>query len=470
MSRAPITRDLAAFASEADYERLPPEVIAHLKLLLLDLSGIMIRAGAELASTARLLEGLRALEFGAGSVRAFSVPESLPPAAAALCDAMAAHSLDFDDTHGAASTHPGAATVAAGLACAQLAGASGREVLAALAAGYEVHLRLSLGLVPSEHYARGHALTSTCGTFAAAATAGRLLGLTPAQMEQAFGLCLNQASGSLQFLDGGTWGKRFQVGYAAFNGVVAALLARAGFEGVRNPIEGRHGFLHNYSGAPNPDAVLDGLGETYVSLKTGVKPYPVCRYAHAAMDAVIALRDRHGIAPEEVSRIEIGLGRVGHELVGIPAEEKRRPKTFVDGQFSMPYCAAVALVEGGMTWDDLQRHLESSATLALCRKVEVVLDPQAEASAPRWMSGSAAIDTLRGRFTEFVEIPLGEPEIFPAADRLEAKLHGLVAPYLNAEAERALVNAIGRLESLADVTELHKAVQDDTRTRFKKGA
>lgn len=470
MSPAPITRELAVYASRVAYEKLPPEVIAHLKLLLLDLSGIMIRAGSELPSAALLLEGMRGLEFGSGSVLAFSAPESLPPAVAALCDAMAAHSLDFDDTHAAASTHPGAATVAAGLSCAQLAEASGSEFLAAVAAGYEVHLRLSLGLVPRAHYARGHALTSTCGTFAAAATAGRLLGLTPAQMEQAFGLCLNQASGSLQFLDGGTWGKRFQVGYAAFNGVIAALLARAGFEGVRNPIEGRYGFLHNYSAEPRPEAVLAGLGETFESLKTGVKPYPVCRYSHAAMDAVIALRTLHGIAPEEVTRIEIGLGGVGHELVGLPAEEKRQPKTLVDGQFSMPYCAAVALVEGGMTWDDLQRYLDNPLIQELCRKVEVIVDPRAEAAAPRWMSGSAAISTPRGRFSEFVEIPLGEPENFPSTAQLQAKLHGLVSPILSADAERALIDGINRLDTLPDVTELHKLVHGDARVRFRKGA
>lgn len=453
--RLPVTERMAVFASTLSFDDLPRAVVEHLKVLLLDANGIMIRAGAELPSTFRLLDGLRALAFDRGEIRALSAAGTHAPAAAAFIDAMTAHSLDFDDTHAQASTHPGAAVIAAALACAQVAKADGRRVLTAMVAGYEVHLRLSLALVPDEHYKRGHALTSTCGTFAAATAAGAVLGLSSRQMAHAFGLCLNQASGSLQFLEGGTWAKRFQVGYAAFNGVIAAMLARAGYEGAEAAIEGRYGFLNNYSGRPDFPRALAGLGESYLTLGTGVKPYPACRYAHAAMDAVIALRARHGIAPGEVRGVRIGLNSVGFRLLGEPVGEKRRPRTVVDGQFSMPFCAAVALSWGRLIWDDLAAGLADDTVMALCELVEVGVDPRVESLAPRRMSGAASIETPRGTFDALVEVPLGEPGNFPTrADRM-LKFEGLVAPYLSADRVSALVAAIERFEEIADVTALH---------------
>src|SRR5699024_8458854 len=132
-------------------------------------------------------------------------------------------------------------------AVGEMTGASGRDVLAAIVAGIEVCCRIGNALDPTEHYARGFHPTATAGTFGAAAAAGRLYGLSADRMVSAFGVAGSQAAGSLQFLMNGAWNKRYQVGAAGMNGVIAATLAKSGFHGSDEALEGRHGFLKGYS-------------------------------------------------------------------------------------------------------------------------------------------------------------------------------------------------------------------------------
>ncbi|MGY8960684.1 MAG: MmgE/PrpD family protein, partial [Alphaproteobacteria bacterium] len=261
------------------------------------------------------------------------------PPAAALINGTMAHSLDFDDTHAEGSLHSSAPIVPAALAAAEMAGASGKDFIAAIVAGYEVQIRLSLALGPSDHYDRGFHPTATCGVFGATVAAGKLLGLDAAAMENAFGVALSQAAGSMQFLADGAWTKRSHVGQAAQNGLMCAVLASEGFVGPLQAIEGERGFLHAY--APNGDVskVMEGLGETWRTLELAVKPYPSCRYTHAAMDALAELRRDHDFDIEDIDSIEIGLPETGWKIVGHPAVDKQNPTSIVDGQFSMPFCA-----------------------------------------------------------------------------------------------------------------------------------
>ena len=154
-------------------------------------------------------------------------------------------------------------------------------------AGYEVCCRLGNALDPTSHYARGFHPTATAGTYGAAAAAGKLFGLSKDQLISAFGVSGSQAAGSLQFLVNGAWNKRYQVGAAAMNGVIAATLARNDFIGSSESVEGKHGLLVGYSDDARPDKATAGLGKTYETLRIGVKPYPSCRYTHAALDALI---------------------------------------------------------------------------------------------------------------------------------------------------------------------------------------
>ena len=162
------------------------------------------------------------MDNGTASVFADDKGYAFP--AAALINGSLIHSLDFDDTHIAATVHPTAPVLAAALAAGQMAGADGANVLAGVIAGYEVMCRLGRALKPADHYDRGFHPTATTGAFGATVAAGRALGLSSEQLTMAMGICLSQSAGSMQFLVNSAWTKRFQVGNAAMVGVIAASL------------------------------------------------------------------------------------------------------------------------------------------------------------------------------------------------------------------------------------------------------
>ena len=189
-------------------------------------------------------------------------------------------------------------------------------------------------------------------------------------------------------------------------------------------------------------------------MATAVKPYPSCRYSHAAVDALIDLRAANDIGPDEIESVEIGLPETGWKIIGDPEEDKHQPKGVVDGQFSMPFCAAVALLEGGLGWDDYAKHLGDSKTLDLCRRIHTVTDAKAEAEFPANLSGVARVKTAKGDFEAFVAIPKGEPDNFLTVDELRAKFGNLVGPYLPPERVDELASRLLSLHKEPDINEV----------------
>jgi 2-methylcitrate dehydratase PrpD len=445
-----LTESFARYAAGLSHAALPAEVEARARFLLLDLVGNMVRGRAEAESSPPLIAAARAMGLGQGQAAVFGEAARFAPAGAALLNGCFAHSLDFDDTHAAGSLHPGAPVIPAALAAAEMTGAPGREAIAALVAGYEVTNRLALALPAGEHYDRGYHPTATCGAFGAAAAAGRVLGLDAARMADAFGIVLSQAAGSLQFLANGAWTKRWQVGWAAMAGLSAALLAREGFRGAAEALEGKAGFLRAYAPNPVPERALEGLGARYELMETAVKPYPSCRYGHASVDAALALRAEHGLAPAEIEAVTMGLPNKGMLLVGAPLAYKQNPQNVVDGQFSGPFVVACALAHGHFGWDSYAR-MEEPALRALMRKVVCVEDPEVQAEFPRNMSGRITIRARGREFSKLVVVPKGEPGNFLTEAELRAKFHGLADAVLGAERAAQLADAVLGLDRAADV-------------------
>jgi 2-methylcitrate dehydratase PrpD len=449
-----ITRTVARFTAGLEYRRLPPEVAERARALVLDHVGIALRARHAAEIRDPLSAALGALGLVGGSARVVGDAARYHPPGAAFFNGALSHSLDFDDTHAAASIHPSAPIVPAAFAAAQMSGAGGEDVLAGIVAGFELQIRLSLALDPSLHYARGYHPTATCGVFGAAAAAARVFGLGEDEVVSALGLCGSQSAGSMQFLADGAWNKPFHVGWAAMGGLVAATLAREGFRGTELAFEGEAGFLVAYSPRPDPAKVVAGLGERWETMDIAVKPYPSCRYGHAAMDALIALRAEHGFSIDEIESVEIGQSKNGMRIIGEPEIEKQRPENYVDGQFSMPFVAAVALIEGRMDWDHYEKHLGRAETQALCQRIRTVVDPEVDAAFPPHMAGVARVRTARGTFERLVRIAKGEPENFLSADELRAKFDGLVGPYLTPERARALAEGLLALHQARDIGDL----------------
>ena len=455
------TRGLVEFVNGLTWDTLPAEVRERAKALVLDLVGISVRARNEAESTPAMVAAAGALGFTGGSCTVIGDSTGYTPAGAAMLNGTLAHSLDFDDTHASGSLHPSAPIVPAALAAAEMTGADGKAVIAAIVAGYEVQIRLSLALDPKAHYDRGFHPTATCGAFGATAAAGRLLGLDIAGHLNAFGIALSMSAGSMQFLENGAWTKRSHVGHAAMCGLIAATLAREGYEGAADAIEGKWGFLHAYAPAAAAAKVVDGLGSRWETLKIAVKPYPSCRYSHAPLDGILALARAHGIKAEEVEEVAVGVPEPGWKIIGDPEPAKQSPRSVVDGQFSMAFCAAVALRTGNLAWDDYARHLGDPATLALCRKVHTRVDPKAQADFPAEMAGSVRIRTSRGVFETYVRVPKGEPANFLSATELRAKFDGLAGPYLPARRLEELAGALLALDQAKDIGALLRLARPD---------
>jgi 2-methylcitrate dehydratase PrpD len=447
-----ITEILARYVTELGHADLPAAVTERARHLVIDFIGSIVRAGHEADSTPSVfgMIGRLGMDVPGRSV-VFGRDRRYIPATAALLNGTLGHSLDFDDTHADSSLHPSGPVVPAAFAAAEIAGASGQDLITAIVAGYEVCCRLGNALDPTAHYARGFHPTATAGVFGAAAAAGKLLGLDASSLASAFGVAASQAAGSLQFLVNGAWNKRYQVGAAAMNGLIAATLAKEGFLGSAEAIEGKHGLLVGYTDNPRPERAVAGLGRVYETMKIGMKPYPSCRYTHAAIDGLLAMRREADWSAGDIREVHIGLHRNGIVLTADPIEEKRRPKSVVDGQFSMPFTAAAALYKGGFGWDDYAL-LGNPAVEALAARIEVSRDDRLE-GLQHPFGAYVSVRTPAGVMQRHVADPSGEPGTFPTGADIEAKFMTLCAPVLHDDAA-GLFARLEALESLPDIREL----------------
>ena len=456
-----MTEKFADFCEQLRYEDLPHDVIKRTKLLILDTVGIIIRARHDAESTSSLVSAIEKLEMSNGSCQVFSDNKSYSPSAAALLNGTLAHSLDFDDTHAEASLHSSAPILAAALAAAEMNKSSGQQLITACVVGYEIQIRLGLAGGSSSHYKKGFHPTATCGIFGASAAAGYLMGLTKEQYISAFGIALSQSAGSMQFLTDGAWTKRSHVGQAAQNGLSCAILAAEGFKGPSKAFEGQWGYFHSYAFGGDMEKAIDGLGKKFETLNLGVKPYPSCRYSHAAIDGIIELKNELGFSTAELDDIDIGLSETALNIIGYPLSDKQNPKSVVDGQFSMPFCAAVTVKSGGLKWDDYKNHLNDSDTLSLCNKIKVSPDKDAEECCPEYMSAKVKVVVKGKKYEKFVKIPKGEPENFMEDSEFISKFRSLTEPYLSNERIDQLTGSMLKLDQSYNINSIFDFSQID---------
>lgn len=451
------TARLAAHCAETSFADLPADVREKLKRHVLDWLGVTLAAREHAESTPSILEGLLGGGREDGEATAISTGELWSPDRAAAVNGALAHSLDFDDTHRESSLHPGAPVIAAALAVAEREGATTERVLAGVSAGFDVACVLGRAVNPDAHYDRGFHGTGTCGTFGAIAAAGVVAGASVDEFESAFGVGGSQAAGSLQFLSNGAWNKRLHPGLAARRGVTAASLAAAGFRGADAAIEGEYGFLAGYTDDPNP-AAFDRLGDDYAVMETALKPYPCCRYMHAALDALTEMGTE--VDPNTVDSVVVDLPEPGVRLTGDPIERKRRPSNFVDCQFSMPFGAAIALSTGeaGLAaFLDAQSHLDDPDLRGLMDATEVVSTDAVQSRFPDQWAARVVVETDGESHERFIETARGEPEKPLGWDGVTEKFQSLTrSSGVGDDTQRKLVDVVREFEdhTVTDLTDI----------------
>jgi len=358
------TLTLSKFVEEIYFDDLPSEVINMTKRCIYDYLGCSIFATqTEMGKIMRetCIEG----NFGKSTI--FPAFEDRYDASfAALANGTFAHGFEIDDINLASVSHPGAVVISAALALAQERGASGKTLIEAIVAGYEVMARVG-STVSSAHVDYGHHPTASHGTFGAAAAAAKIMHLSSEQIAWAFGIAGSLASGLMQFSISGTMVKRIHAGKAAQQGVIVAKLAEKGFTGPTDILEGKYGYCKVYRGTlaedeVNLDAIDADLGKNYAIMDTAVKPSPACGCLHSVIDCVQEIRRKPGFNIDKIEKIVV-LGH--HNLVEF--HNDYTPDSILAAQYSLPFtvglCLACDIEDAGIYLDEEVLHNERAIAL-----------------------------------------------------------------------------------------------------------
>jgi len=335
-----------------------------------------------------------------------------------------------------------------------MVGSNGKSFIEAVISGYEVIIRLGKALGPEPTYRRGFHPTAVCGTFGSSVAASRIMGIKEERMVNAMGIAGSQAAGSMEYLAQGAWTKRFHAGWAALSGMIAAQLARKGFQGPTSIIEGRDGFLHAYSNEADASKVLEGIGSGFEILRTSVKPYACCRYMQPPIDGVLKIVRENDLRPDQVEKVRLGLLRAGVQLIAEPIENKYRPQSIVDAQFSMPFGAAVALLyrKAGLGEFQLSK-IRSEKVKRMMRRVECFVEPDLDKTFPKQWCATVEILTKEGkRYFTKIEYPKGDPENPLTWEEMIEKFCDLSGRFMTKERRLKIVNQVRELEKVRDLS------------------
>lgn len=441
------TQSLAGYAAGLDAATLGEQRVAATRRLLLDACCAMLAgATSDNVSTACALYQ-RDTAATRGAVVSHGV--GFGAEQAALLNGMSAHECGIDDFHAPSRTHPAAAVVPAVLAAAELARADWLDVSAAIAAGYDATSRISLAAGVRGLFERGFHPGAVCGALGAAAGAGRVLQLAPRQLLGALCLAASQASGLLSWEDDTTHViKSFQLGAAARAGVTAALFAAHGLLPQVDVLTGRHSLLRAVGGQLDP-AVFADLGERYTIDEMTLKRHAGCGQLHAAIDAVLAMRQEEAVRPEEIDRIDVYLANDA-----LAATDHTPLLTH-----NLQYVVAIAATAGCV----LPEHFGSAwtadqAVQDLARRIAGHADAELQQRFPAYQSAIVVIHTARGTIRRDVPMPLGGPGA-PLDDAvLRAKLAAMAGQLIPRAHIDAVLAAVAGDARGADVPALISAL------------
>src|SRR5690242_5804061 len=442
------TSMLAEFITKSRLEDCPEAALQGARRAILDCLGVMLAGSVEPA--ARILQQVALAEGGLPLATVVGARRRTGAVWAALCNGTAAHALDFDDTNFALMGHPSAPVLAAALAAGELALADGRAVLHAFLVGFEVETTLAEVINPP-HYEHGWHATCTLGTLGAAAAAARLLGLDAAQTRHALAVAASQASGLKENF--GTMTKPFHAGHAGRSGVLSALMAREGWTASEHALEGPQGFFNVLGAGKCRLDALGTLGAPWKILTTGVavKPYPSCACTHSIIDSTLELRRAHGIRPEDVEEVTVGVGE------GVPRILiHSRPRTGLEAKFSAQFSAAAALADGrvGLTTFQDER-TQDPAIRALMERVKMVVDPEISTDTERHMWTRLTIRLKDGRSARIDPRPVpGHPANPMSRPALREKFEECAGLVLPADRVDTVAQIVESLETCPDLRSL----------------
>ncbi|HEY2380829.1 MAG TPA: MmgE/PrpD family protein [Terriglobia bacterium] len=451
-SEAPaFTVPLARFTAGVRYEAIPPTAIQNAKNAILDDLGVAVAGATEESA---VMIGRMVREEGAKEeATIYGQRFKSSVLQAAFVNGACAHAQDFDHSF-VAGQQPSCAIIPAVFTLGETLGSSGRQILEAYIAGFEVTAALMFA-VQSLGTGGWHA-NGTIGTLGAAAACARLLGLNETGTDMALAIAASLGSGIIANF--GTMTKPLHAGQATRSGVLAAKLAKAGFTGNAQALEARSGFFDcHYPGGKIDHAPIASLGNPWSMEKYGVryKPYPCGGLTHSAILAAIRLRNEHQVTPQLIDHVE----------VRVPADTAaplvyRVPKAAREGKFSMPYLIARAIIDGNITFDTFtEEAVRNPQALQLLERIDMKVDPALQAGTDGSRPAIVAMKLTNGQ-TQTLEqkFPKGSPEVPMTQDELVSKFRTCTKGVLSAASTDRALDYIGKLETMNNIRPLVKTL------------
>jgi len=455
-----LTAAVARFVPALQFQDLTPEVLRISRRCVLDGLAVML-AGSEQPGMAPLARHIARIGGAPDARLVGDAAARLPAPAAALWNGTAGHAMDWDDTQLAEGPgrpygllmHPTVPPLASSLALSDLVAAErgrpvgGQEFLTAFNAGFEVGCKVAEAINP-DHYMRGFHTSGTIGTFAAAATAAKLLGLDEAQAAQAIGMAASMASGIRANF--GSMTKPLHVGRASENGVTATLLAREGFSANAEAFDGRWGYLAVAGPGGEPALVRDRLGAPFTMEIPGVsiKPYPSGVLTHPSMDAMRFLMEEHRLAAEDIEAVKL---RAGRNVLG--PIRFRIARTELEGKFSFAFLLSAIILRGRAGKAEFTDDFVSSPECqAMQQRIGTEFDPEIEAMGWERIRSRIDVRTRDGRtITRWADENYRGSPHNPLSDaELEGKFRDCAAGLLSEHRIAQVFDAVWSIETLGD--------------------
>jgi len=442
-----VTAKIARFVVDTKYETIPSKAIETAKLALRDCLGVALAGSKE--EDAKICAEIARQEDAKEESTVIGQGFKSSALQAAFANGTAAHAMDFDHSF-TLMGQPTAPIIPALFSLGDSLGISGRQLLEAYAAGFEVTAKLAYSLRDTKHDA-WHA-PSTLGSFGAAAGCAKLLGLSASQIEMALGIAASMASGIVGNF--GTMTKPLHVGLGARNGVLAAKLAQSGYTANAQAIEAGMGFYNVFHGGTTIHSeAVEELGQSYALERDGIriKPYPCGGLTHQAIDTVLEFRAKHSITAEMVESIDVDVMRHTYDRIVFKV-----PQTGIQGKFCMPYLLARAIIDGRVFIDAFtESAVRDPNVLKLAERIQMRLDNNLPS---RDLGSRPCRVTLRLKngqtYSRVVQNAKGSPEFPLTADELKAKFTDCARQALSESATKRVLDDLDRLETLKDIRPL----------------
>lgn len=412
---------LARFVADLRYEDIPTEVVRRTEELLLDWFGSAL-AGKGARPVESIARFARHMAGGSGRAEILISREHSTPLFAAMVNAAASHFIEQDDVHNASVFHPAAVIFPPVLAVAQDLGCTGKEIILASVAGYEVGIRIG-EFLGRNHYTIFHT-TGTVGTVAAAVAVAKLLRLDATQCLDAIGSAGTQAAGLWEFLRDAADSKQLHTAHAASAGLMAAYLAKDGFKGAQHILEGPQGMAAGMTNQSFPEKLCAELGTRWATLEVSFKFHTSCRHTHPAADALLKAMQDNQLNAKDIERVDTYVHQGAIDVLGPVVD----PKTVHQAKFSMGTVLGLIATRGSASVVDFEEAAFTDAVIDIRNRVHMHLDEEVDGAYPKQWIGKVTVTTREGKtYDAKVLEPKGDPGNTLSRAEIEEKVHVLAA-------------------------------------------